>query len=156
MHRSYSDSENMVLEILGHRLLYQVLADQGLPGSTWGLPAPVFLQGLGMWWGVGVWEGKSEHTHRHAHVCSPTHRRVWVLLKWGFVRQWGLQGWEGEHPSRSAELRQGRPQKNRLRPSPGGWAPDMSGVYMWAQQLDPQGQGPLQPAHCTPGWPRLC
>ena len=57
-----------------------------------------------------MWEGKSEHTHRHAQVRSRAHRHVWVLLKWGFIRQWGVWVWEGGHQSRWAELRQWRPQ----------------------------------------------
>lgn len=66
-----------------------------------------------------AWEGKSKHVQTGTCVftCSQT---CVVLLNWEFSGQYsgvdlygGIQNLPG-HQARQAELRQGRPQKNRL------------------------------------------
>lgn len=127
LHRSYQTVTTRSLKPWDTELPSWVLASQGLSWATWGLPTPSSSEDRGCGRELGCGKGGLS-TRPDVHMCVPVHTDVQGLLKWGFIRQWGVRSWESGPQSRWAALRQGGPQENGLRPSlgRGEGAPDMS------------------------------
>lgn len=92
LHRSCSDSDNRVLEVLGHRVT--------LPGPVLGnLRPPLICLPPRFGGRVGVWGGTAGCTHRRVHMCSRAHRCVGTVER--RLRRWRRVIWAGcQHSGR--------------------------------------------------------